>query len=71
MDHDIFLAWLNESDNLSPGQRAEASRILSGSPSLQAVVDLLEAKVRENRICRPVQCRPARIMLGPRRTACP
>jgi len=51
MDHDIFLAWLNETDNLSPGQRAEASRILSGSPSLQAVVDLLEAKVRENRIC--------------------
>ena len=51
MDHDIFLAWLNETDNLSPGQLAEARRVLSGSAPFQTVVNLLEAKVREDRIC--------------------
>lgn len=51
MDNEVFLVSLNEADNLSLGQRAEARRSLSGSPSLQAVVDLLEAEVREDRVC--------------------
>ncbi|MCP5085049.1 MAG: IS1595 family transposase [Alphaproteobacteria bacterium] len=51
MDHLAFLAWLNEIDNLSQEQRVEAGRLLRGSPSLEGVIDLLEANIRETRVC--------------------
>ncbi len=51
MDHQAFLVWLNEIDNLSSKQRAETGRLVAGVSSLESVIDLLEATVREGRIC--------------------
>lgn len=51
MQHLDFLAWLNEVDNLSPEQRAAAARLLGDAPSLESVIDLLEATSRKTRIC--------------------
>ena len=51
MDHQAYFTWLNEIDNLSPEQRHETTRLLAGQPSLEAVVDLLEARVRRQRVC--------------------
>ncbi len=51
MDHQAFLVWLNEIDNLSSKQRAETGRLVAGASSLESVIDLLEATVLEGRIC--------------------
>ena len=42
MDHHDYLAWLSESDDLSPYQRIATVRLLAGQPSLEAVIGLLE-----------------------------
>ncbi len=51
MDHQAFLVWLNEIDDLSSKQRAETGRLVAGVSSLESVIDLPEATVREGRIC--------------------
>ena len=51
MDYQAYLTWLNEIDDLSPEQRLETGRLLAGQPSLEAVIDLLEARVRTMRAC--------------------
>jgi len=51
MDHQVDLTWLNEIDDLSPEQRLETGRLLAGQPSLEAVIDLLEVRVRTRRAC--------------------
>ena len=51
MDHQAFLVWLNEIDDLSSKQRAETGRLVAGLSSLESVIDLPEANVREGRIC--------------------
>ena len=51
MDHQAYLTWLNEIDDLSPEQRLETGRLLAGQPSLEAVIDLLQARVRTMRAC--------------------
>ncbi len=51
MDHQAFLVWLNEIDDLSSKQRAETGRLVAGVSSLESVIDLPEANVREGRIC--------------------
>ena len=51
MDHQAYLTWLNEIDNLSPEQKLETGRLLAGQPSLEAVIDLLQARVRTMRAC--------------------
>ena len=51
MDHQAFLVWLNEIYDLSSKQRAETGRLVAGVSSLESVIDLPEANVREARIC--------------------
>ncbi len=51
MNHQAFLVWLNEIDDLSSKQRAETGRLVAGVSSLESVIDLPEANVREARIC--------------------
>ena len=45
MDHQEYLAWLSEIDDLSPEQRIETARLLAGQPSLEAVNGLLEERI--------------------------
>ena len=54
MDHQAFLVWLNEIDDLSSKQRAETGRLVAGVSSLESVIDLLEANVREGRVWTPL-----------------
>ena len=51
MDHQEYLAWLSEIDDLSPEQRIETARLLAGQPSLEAVIGLLEERIGAARGC--------------------
>jgi transposase-like protein len=51
MDHQEYLAWLSEIDDLSPEQRIATVRLLAGQPSLEAVIGLLEERIGAARSC--------------------
>lgn len=51
MDHQDYLAWLTEIDDLSPAQRLDTARLLAGQPSLEAVIGLLEERIGAERGC--------------------
>jgi transposase-like protein len=51
VDHQTYLAWLTEIDDLSPAQRLATARLLAGQPSLEAVIGLLEERIGAKRGC--------------------
>jgi transposase-like protein len=51
VDHQTYLAWLTEIDDLSPAQRLDTARLLAGQPSLEAVIGLLEERIGAERGC--------------------
>ncbi len=55
MDHQEYLAWLSEIDDLSPEQRIATVRLLAGQPSLEAVIGLLEERIGQREAVRTVR----------------
>jgi len=51
MEHQTYLAWLTEIEDLSPTQRLDTARLLAGQPSLEAVICLLEERIGAGRGC--------------------